>query len=486
MTTSVLTKPAGEAIISSPRIPDGFRSSVSPSMIRTTREWLDRQHGAASLGLLLRMDPDLANLSPDDRGWRVAVRNSARRKTEQVRWAMQYAVPENSPWREAVTEFPAIHCCAVRGPIPYLKNFLDSHLFQKREDVVAGILLNAPMRIPECTTDQAPYDAETQRADVERLLRLTGGSPPNYLHHLGIGDFHGRWKDVTGRGQCVCILDSGVDESHPALQRSVRAHALFDAHGNYKHSIYALDRGCHGSKTTGLILARVASGFDLGHNIEGDFRLGMAPDAQAVMVNVLQGEYRQEGGHLKQFLAGLDWAVEHQFHPQFGGYELVSISIEVHSAFTLQVNKVVDDLLGFMRACRLVPLLAAGNRGDESTPLGTQGAYVGACNTFGKPWSQSGPAAHLLAPGVRLICCQPPVSQLGENLVGIHTGTSLSTAIAAGAILLLCEASRRSAGACLTALVQTRNAEKVISLDKALDYLEATPFVPDFDPKLFP
>lgn len=485
MPVSAPPKPKDDVRILRPRIPDGFRTAVGKEMIQQTQEWLDRQKGATSLGLLLRMDRDLAELSPDDPGWRDAVRRGARKQIEQVRWSMHYAVPRESRWREAVTEYPAIHCCAVRGPIEYLKKFLKSDLFSKRDDVVGGILLNDPMRIPEYAMEQAPYDGESQREEVERLLRRLAESPEDFLHDLGITNDPERWKNVKGNGQCVCVLDSGVDESHPGLQRSVRAHALYDSYGHYKEAKYAFDHGCHGTKTSGLIVARNTSGFDLGHDIAASVPLGVAPEAQVVMVNVLQGDCRQEVGELEQFLAGIDWAVEHQHHPQFGGYEVVSISIEVHTLFAPQVNKLVDDILDFMRACRLVPLLAAGNRGPQSTPLGTRGAYVGACDRGGNPWPQNGPA-HLLAPGVSVLCCQPAVSQLTKHLLGIHTGTSMATAVAAGAILLLGNASHRSAGACLTALVQTSGRHREISLDSALNYLEFTSVVPDFDPDAFP
>ena len=82
--------------------------------------------------------------------------------------------------------------------------------------------------------------------------------------------------------------------------------------------------------------------------------------------------------------------------------------------------------------------------------------------------------ARLLAPGVNLPCCQPPLSQLGGHLVGQHTGTSLATAFVAGAILLLCESTGHEATMCLDALLRTAD-NRVISLDRAADYLATLP-----------
>jgi subtilisin family serine protease len=434
-------------------------------------EWLDQQQGIVSLGLLLPMEDWVANradqLEPSN-PWRLKlIQDSARGRIDAVvRKAMKSAT-DGIEWQTAITAWPSIHACGIRGPVPYLKKVVSSDVFDQ-PGVLGGIIPGAALPIPERNQDaEKEFDAVANHKKVEELLQRAARHPGGYLGLLGIGDFEKTWGRWAGRGQVVCALDSGIDESHLALQRSVRCHALFDHAGNYKEAKYAFDRGCHGTKISSIMAARLIRPSALAYSSVQTLRFGLAPEAQVAAVNVLQGECRREEGTYNQLLSGLDWAVEHMYHPEFGGYEVITLCMEVAAAgFAPAIEVSIDATFEFLSSCGLVPLLPGGNNGSASVTVGTRGTYVGACERDGTPWQGNG-RSRLLAPGVDLLCCQPPMPALGMQPLGVHTGSSLATAVVAGAVLLLCERSRRSARDCLHALVQSCNTRGVINLDDA-------------------
>jgi hypothetical protein len=459
-------------------LPEGFRRRLEEPAVKGALGWLEGRDGIASLGLLLRVDDELAErvgyLDAADPRRLDALRESTFRRVELVRGAVEYAVPAGDRWREAISVLPAVHSCLVRAPVQRLREFLNTKLFQ-RDDVVAGILVGERMLTPEAGERTTPYNAATQRRAVARAFAFARQSPEGYLDTLGIGDFSGRWQNVRGEGQSICVLGSGTDESHPALQGQLKAHALFDSFGNYKEAKYAFDRGCHGTQAAALIAGRVLPGTELGLDFDTPVRVGVAPGAKIAAVNVLEGGCRKEEGTLAQLLAGIDWAVVHARNPYFGGYQVVHISLETTAdeAIREDVNRVLDDLTGWMEWFGLVPLFAAGNGNPGLSRLGTRGIYVGAADGFGKPWKVK-QHADLLAPGVKLACCQPPVPALGSDLVGVHTGTSLAASLVAGGLLLLREATGKPIEECLEALRQSApRGSKMINLDRAYAALTA-------------
>ncbi len=451
-----------------------FRPAAPPEDVLEALARLGEQGGVTSLGLILRMEEGLADWVDEhagEEGPLAAIRRSAFHKADLVRGALEYAIPRGSRWRDALTLHPAIHCCSVRAPTAYLKKFLGSGLFGGGDHVIAGVLLDAAVQCPGAEVEAAARRSpEEMREKVGKIVRLTKGSNGEdaYLNSLGIGDFSGGWaKDYKGSGQRACLIDSGADESHPALQERFCAHAFFDSHGHYKEAKYITDRGCHGTKIASLIVGRSLPLDDWGLSGSRPLRVGLAPEAKIAAVNVLQGEYLRERGTMQQFLAGAEWATENSGHPEFGGYEVVNISIEVKAEFSDVYMRKIDGLLDYMREGRkLVPLLACGNQGGRVTRLGTRGCYVGACDGFGKRWKSNGNGATVHAPGVDLLCAQPDTPQLGNDIIGAYSGTSLASGVVTGCILLLCEATRRPAGECLDALVANQR-HGMVNLDAA-------------------
>jgi subtilisin family serine protease len=99
-----------------------------------------------------------------------------------------------------------------------------------------------------------------------------------------------------GRGQGVLVghLDTGVDDTHPALAGKVAAFQEFDSLGNPVASA-PHDSDQHGTHTAGTIL---------GSSVRG-VNIGVAPHARLASALVLPGG----SGTFAQIIAGMQWAV---------------------------------------------------------------------------------------------------------------------------------------------------------------------------------
>jgi subtilisin len=106
------------------------------------------------------------------------------------------------------------------------------------------------------------------------------------------------WKESTGKGVRVAIVDSGVEFDHPAVGDRVRGGVVveYDAKAKDNYRIRPddkpMDVSGHGTACAGIIHA-------------------LAPEAEIYSVRVLG---RNMGGRAIQFAAGLDWAIENNMH----------------------------------------------------------------------------------------------------------------------------------------------------------------------------
>ncbi|MCZ6671945.1 MAG: S8 family serine peptidase [Verrucomicrobia bacterium] len=113
------------------------------------------------------------------------------------------------------------------------------------------------------------------------------------------------WTDAfegsTGRGVKVCVIDSGIDNQHPAIAGAVRgwAEPILDGEGNVTISLEPHeDLFGHGTACSGIIRE-------------------IAPDVELYSVRVLG---RRLSGKAATFSAGLRWAIEN-------GMQVVNLSM---------------------------------------------------------------------------------------------------------------------------------------------------------------
>lgn len=217
---------------------------------------------------------------------------------------------------------------------------------------------------------------------------------------------------ITGQGTKVCIVDTGVDDTHPALNPLVAETDLVN------HDNDATDDHGHGTHVAGIIASKDAT-----------YR-GVAPSSSLMAVKVLDAS---GSGFSSDVAAGIDWCVAH-------GAKVVNLSLGggLYSGTcdgnidAIAVNNAV--------AAGVTVAVASGNSGtlsQVSSPACASGAIaVGALDNSDArtAFSNEGPQLDVMAPGVSIKSLNAPFK--GGGFVSL-TGTSMATPHVAGLASLI-------------------------------------------------
>jgi type VII secretion-associated serine protease mycosin len=237
------------------------------------------------------------------------------------------------------------------------------------------------------------------------------------------------WKQSTGKGVRVAVIDTGVDTKHPQLRPAVDAGSgrnllpknLKDENGN------EIERGKengttdvvgHGTKVAGIIAARPGKGTGF---------VGLAPDATIIPI---QQNDADGHGTAKTLAQAIDYAVD-----QKAG--VINISQDTANAVepTPLLKQAVDRAL----AKEVVIVASAGNDGlggnvKKTYPASYDGVLAVASsdrNNERAAFSQSGDFVGIAAPGVDIITTVPGGGHCADN------GTSFSAPYVAAVAALV-------------------------------------------------
>jgi serine protease AprX len=259
------------------------------------------------------------------------------------------------------------------------------------------------------------------------------------------------WSTATGRGVTVAVMDTGIAE-HPDLDGSVVAHLDFVNDG-----ATLLDPSGHGTFVAGLIAAH------------GRTFKGVAPDAKLISLRVLD----QDGnGMMHSVLAAFDWLLKNRTTKQIKVLNL-SFGAPQRASYHRELLAGVVESAWF---AGIAVVAAAGNDGPDPRTVAMPGAdpFVITVGSFGDQgtlattddresiFSSRGPTRDgiakpdVLAPGEHIVSLRVPGTALDQEearagrdrgiaddlALGAYarlTGTSASTAMAAGAAAVILE-----------------------------------------------
>jgi len=266
-------------------------------------------------------------------------------------------------------------------------------------------------------------------APIPRLIRPVAAAvavPPRQatwgLSRMNVPQLWDR--GVTGSGIVVGHLDTGVDDSHPALSGAVSAFAEFDLTGKMVPGAKASDSGVHGTHTAGTIAGRASRGKSI----------GVAPGA-----TLASGMVIENGDVITRILSGMEWIVGLNVR-------ILSMSLGI-SGYTPSFQVIIDAL----RNNNVLPVFAIGNEGAGNTrspgnyatvlsvgalDAGDAVATFSGSGVFVRPDKPNVP--DLVAPGVGVISCVP-----GGGYESMD-GTSMATPHIAGLAALLLQAQPRA------------------------------------------
>lgn len=220
------------------------------------------------------------------------------------------------------------------------------------------------------------------------------------LDLLGIPDL---WKETTGEGIVVAVLDTGVTYDHPDLRPAIIEIRDFTGTG-------ADDRNGHATHCCGVIGARQ----------NGTGIIGVAPGCKLAVVKVLDGG----AGVEQSIINGIDWSAEY-------GADIISISFG-SPAQSQSMHAAIQ-----RASAKSIVVCAAGNEGPGPNTINYPAGYpeaiaVGAIDRRKKvpDFSSRGDHLDIVAPGDNILSCFPPRGYAKLS------GTSMACPFVAGILAL--------------------------------------------------
>ncbi|MEV0494562.1 type VII secretion-associated serine protease mycosin [Streptomyces atratus] len=238
------------------------------------------------------------------------------------------------------------------------------------------------------------------------------------------------WKQSTGKGVRVAVIDTGVDVKNPQLTKAVDTGSgrnflpknLKDDNGT------KIDRGKengttdvvgHGTKVAGIIAAR---------EVKGTGFTGLAPDATIIPIQQNDAEGH---GTAESLAASIRYAAD------VADADVINISQDTANA--VKPAPVLKQAVDAALAKEIVIVASAGNDGlggnvKETYPASYDGVLAVASsdrNNERAAFSQSGEFVGVAAPGVDMISTVPGGGHCADN------GTSFSAPYVAGVAALI-------------------------------------------------
>jgi subtilisin family serine protease len=181
------------------------------------------------------------------------------------------------------------------------------------------------------------------------------------------------WGGSTGRGVRVAVIDSGINNEHPAVGGAVRGYVrVYEEQGKYRFDEAPhTDQFGHGTACAGLI-----------HKV--------APEAELYSVQVLKPT---GGGSGAAFAAGLHWAIEHDM-------QVCNLSLGTTSRDFFAALHELADTASFKR---IILVTAANNQPQPSFPSMYASVISVACNDEQDPFRfyyNPAPPVDFGAPGI--------------------------------------------------------------------------------------
>lgn len=271
-------------------------------------------------------------------------------------------------------------------------------------------------KLKEIQQDQNVVGIVEDRVVHASLNNSVQNIKANYVHASGI----------TGKGVKVCIVDTGVDDTHPALNPLIAEKDFFaspdDNDANDDHG--------HGTHVAGIIASKNPT-----------YR-GVAPDVSLLAAKVLGSS---GSGTTIDVVKGIDWCVEQ-------GSDVINLSLG-GGLFTGACD---DDPINHLDAVAVknavnqgvVVVVASGNNGAigavSSPACSSHAITVGAVDDFDDrtDFSNEGPQLDVVAPGVDVMSTVPTGGCLLCSSTGFRSldGTSMATPHVAGLAALLIDA----------------------------------------------
>jgi hypothetical protein len=320
---------------------------------------------------------------------------------------------------------------------------VNSQIINERENIISSL------EIEEKVTHQFIYsNAFSAELTVEEIEQLINDDRVDYVYYdypvsaflqqsVPLINATSTWGlqvnniNLTGAGQAVCVIDTGVDYTHPDLGgclgegcKVLGGYDFVNDNADPMDDHYTSSSShSHGTHVAGIVAANGG-------------RMGVASEANIIAIKALNYE---GSGYLTHISAGMDWCINHS---EDYNISVISMSLGGDPIYTTYCN---NDLLAgkvtdaFNKNISVV--IATGNSGlpnNISAPSCIQKAIrIGSTDksdvlsSFSNRWGLD----LLFAPGSSI--SSTLWLNAGRGDYGFKSGTSMATPHAAGAIAII-------------------------------------------------
>ncbi|MBI2653138.1 S8 family serine peptidase, partial [Candidatus Woesearchaeota archaeon] len=233
--------------------------------------------------------------------------------------------------------------------------------------------------------------------------------------------------NITGKGESVCVIDTGVDYTHPALGNCSTAtftngtcQKVMGGYDFVNNDNDSIDDHGHGTHVAGIVAS-----------INDTIR-GIAPDANIVSIKVLDAS---GNGNSSNLISGIDWCVNNA--SKFN-ISVISMSLGTSVLFTSHCDN-DDPLLTSSIAnaiAKNISVIAATGNADSPTGIASPACITNVTSVGGVTKADAmdfnrNNITDLLAPGVNILS-----TKKGGGFESL-SGTSMAAPHVAGAFALL-------------------------------------------------
>lgn len=253
----------------------------------------------------------------------------------------------------------------------------------------------------------------------------------SYAQLVGQDDAISQYASLTGTGQTVAVIDTGVDYTHASLGGGFGAgKKVVAGYDFYANDADPMDEDGHGTMVAGAIAADP-------YTVGGVTYQGAAPDAQIVALRV----GTETSISYTNIEKALQWVIEKW---EDYGISVVNLSLGSGEYTDSETDATLSDEFETLKELGIFVVAASGNSNDQSSgPISQDGIAfpaadpnvfaVGAVNENDviTSWSQRGDELDLLAPGEDLV-----LPKMGGG-TGAASGTSFASPYVAGVAALI-------------------------------------------------
>ncbi len=270
-------------------------------------------------------------------------------------------------------------------------------------------------------------DERVEKIEYDYPIRLFLQDSVDLINASVVHTLNYNFGNITGRDQAVCILDTGINYTHPGLGGCFGNNSLssgckvLGGHDYVNGTSDAMDDNGHGTHVAGIVASNSTP-------------IGVAPDSFLISIKVLNDA---GSGYLSDAVLGVEWCAN---NATAFNISVISMSLGTDTSYESNCDGSFSSLASAINNAvgnDIVVLAAAGNAGN-TTAISSPACIT---NATAVGWSDKNDNVYSSSNRNSLVKLFAPGSSINSTSINgdyeEKSGTSMATPHVAGAVALL-------------------------------------------------